>query len=450
MKKTEKKMLLKTMLVICMLVGGLLVSSNTIYASGTSGVDGEIKWEVVGDTLTLSAVEGTQGRMKDYSFEVDAAWSEAAASDTVKNIIIDETVTKLGEMAFKEGAAFEKVEIAGSIKTIPSSFWRGVTIRKLILHEGVETIESFAFFCVVQTAEFPKSTKNIDIKAIFCSGDGICNFLQKVYGYEGSGAEVYVDAYNEKVRLSREADKTGDYKLLDGYFGVDYDYDGGYDSEGFMEFIALDDGTKPETENKPTPETPSYELQINQNYTDSNLGNYDVAGNTGDITYKSNNDELKKVLAYFTAEYSAAKLIPLDISLSENGIMVSVKECTIKIPIPAAWDNHKESIKVLTITDGQIEVVSSKIVLEESSYYISFVPPHFSPYALYLDYDESENNTGGSQTPSTNNGGTDTGSGDKELDDTPKTGIEFDPMVVAIICLVLVGAGLLILPRKEF
>lgn len=450
MKKAERNLLFESMLVVCMIIGGLLISSNTIYAASESGVDGEIKWEISGDTLTLSAVEGTEGKMSSYTYEDESPWQYATNRRDVKKIIIDSTVTELSAYAFNGEYDVDIMEIAGSVKVIPSLCMRNMDIEKLVLYEGVETIEQTAFFCRVRTVQIPKSVKNIDISSFGTVADGNTNYLQKVYGHAGSAAETYTNDYNAKVKATREADETKDYDSLDGFFGLDWDKDGCYDTEGVIEFMLLDNESTPDTEEPPAPETPSYELQINQNYTDSGLGNYNVGGNASDITYESDNEELKKVLAQFTVKYSAEKLIPLDITLSENGITISAKECTIKIPVPTAWNSHKESIKVLTVTDGQIEVVSSVIVIEDGTYFISFVPPHFSPYALYLDYNESENDTESNETPNTNNDGADAGSDDKELDDTPKTGVEFDPMVVTIICLVLVGVGLLILPRREF
>lgn len=425
-------------------------------ADANSGVDGEIAWKIEGDILTLSAVEGTAGKMKDYDVNTNAPWQETESIKNVKRLVVDNTVTELGKMAFKnEVISFEKVEIAGSVKVVPSEFcWRG-DIDELIINEGVEKIEDNAFLnCDIKTVTIPKSVSEIGNFAFVKVADSVVTSLRKVYGYAGSTAEKLVDDYNTWATQTKETGRVDGI----GMFYIIWSDENEGTKEGQIEFIALDEEKQDEPKENP------YELIINQNYTDANLGNYNIDGIDGSVIYESYPEELQKVLDYFKEKYPVEKLIPLDISLSENGVTVSAKECTIKLPVPKIWDSKKEHIKVLTVTDGQIEVVSSKIVLESDTYYISFVPPHFSPYALYLDYVESETGTGDNETdveenvtnteenkPTDNNASeNDTGSSDKELDDTPKTGSQYEPMMIAIICLFLLGVGILVLPRKEF
>ena len=51
---------------LCMIVAGITIVPQNVQAATASGNDGEIHWEIKGDTLTLSAVKGTKGRMKNY------------------------------------------------------------------------------------------------------------------------------------------------------------------------------------------------------------------------------------------------------------------------------------------------------------------------------------------------------------------------------------------------
>lgn len=65
-----------------------------------------------GDTLTLSAVKGTNGRMKED--DSDAPWFEYGKQ--IKNIVIQDGVTSLGAWAFVTCYQVEQVIIPKSVK----------------------------------------------------------------------------------------------------------------------------------------------------------------------------------------------------------------------------------------------------------------------------------------------------------------------------------------------
>ena len=44
-------------LMVCMIVTGITIVPQSVQAATASGNDGEIHWEIKGDTLTLSAVK---------------------------------------------------------------------------------------------------------------------------------------------------------------------------------------------------------------------------------------------------------------------------------------------------------------------------------------------------------------------------------------------------------
>ena len=73
----QMKKLLCGLLMVCMVLTGIGIMPQTVQAKTASGNDGEIHWEIKGDTLTLSAVKGTNGRMKDYGFY----WDEEKQQD---------------------------------------------------------------------------------------------------------------------------------------------------------------------------------------------------------------------------------------------------------------------------------------------------------------------------------------------------------------------------------
>ncbi len=90
MKQIKK--ILCGLLMVCMVLTEIGIMPQTVQAKTASGNDGEIHWEIKGDTLTLSAVKGTNGRMKDDA--CNAPWFEYG--EQIKNIVIQDRVTSLG------------------------------------------------------------------------------------------------------------------------------------------------------------------------------------------------------------------------------------------------------------------------------------------------------------------------------------------------------------------
>ena len=96
----QLKKLLCGLLMVCMVLTGIGIMPQTVQAKTASGNDGEIHWEIKGDTLTLNAVKGTKGRMKDYSWGKWSPWCQSKQMENVKNIFIKDGITKLGTSAF--------------------------------------------------------------------------------------------------------------------------------------------------------------------------------------------------------------------------------------------------------------------------------------------------------------------------------------------------------------
>ena len=107
MKQLKKlKKLLCGVLMVCMVIAGIGFMPQTVQAATVSGNDGEIHWEIKGDTLTLSAVKGTKGRMSKFtktvteidkgngqSYQIesiyrDPPWLITPSAAKIKNIII--------------------------------------------------------------------------------------------------------------------------------------------------------------------------------------------------------------------------------------------------------------------------------------------------------------------------------------------------------------------------
>ncbi|MDD7521608.1 MAG: Ig-like domain-containing protein [Lachnoclostridium sp.] len=220
--KTVKK-LLCGLLVMCMVVVGITVVPQTVQAETASGDDGEIHWEIKGDTLTLSAVKGTKGEMKDYTTENKPQWAKSNQITKVKNIFISNGITKLGTFAFFQlDCKIDKFIIPSSVDTVPSNFVFCMEINKIVLCDGIKTVEDEAFSITsVNELYSSRNTYVSDVNFIH-PADGCYTNLQTVYTYSGSSAETMI---NNFIRYAKESDETGGVTSTnpkwDGkYFGI--------------------------------------------------------------------------------------------------------------------------------------------------------------------------------------------------------------------------------------
>ena len=205
----QMKKLLCGLLMVCMVLTGIGIMPQTVQAKTASGNDGEIHWEIKGDTLTLSAVKGTNGKMKDYGFywdeekqqniqNPDAPWEKSSSMKNVKNIILKNGITSLGNMAFTYNTSVQKMTIAGTVKKIPSSFCWNAKIDSVVFYDGVEEISDGAFMnSRIYNVILPKSITKIDIYAFCTVADGLSTHLSDVYGYSSSVAYNFVKKYNK-------------------------------------------------------------------------------------------------------------------------------------------------------------------------------------------------------------------------------------------------------------
>lgn len=225
------KQLLCSLLVVCMVIAGITVMPQNVHAATASGDDGEIHWKIKGDTLTLSAVTGTKGRMKDYDWNILPKWLLSSQIKAVKNIILDANITKIGTFAFNGTNSESKL---GEIDTmtilcnatiIPGYFCAPCDIKQIVIGGNIETIEQYAFSCTFTESIFiGKKTKNIgevNFGASF-GVDGYATELKSAYGYNNSGISKYIKFWNKGLSLGSK------------WFYFDEDGDGNDDEEIFL------------------------------------------------------------------------------------------------------------------------------------------------------------------------------------------------------------------------
>ena len=159
--------------------------------TGTTGRNGTLlNWSLRDGVLTVRG----QGAMDDYCnlYEwgtnklldvYDPEWKPYA--DQIKEVIIEEGVTRAGMNAFSNLDNLEKVTIAGSVKEIRSSaFSNNVKLTEINLSEGIQKLGSNAFYYAnVTELKLPVSLRELDVNAL--------GGLYSLQNYQMDGSGVY-------------------------------------------------------------------------------------------------------------------------------------------------------------------------------------------------------------------------------------------------------------------
>lgn len=226
---------------------------------------------------------------------------------------------------------------------------------------------------------------------------------------------------------------------------------------------------------------PEYKVLIDTQYFDNEVYYWGIAGDNLSYGVPTKTDTtISEIITKFVAANTANssgytfdnnKLKAFDLSLTADGTAVTTvpTNMRVKIPLPDGWDSA--DVQVLTLSsDSKIEVVNSITVTSiGSKLYVDFMPPHFSPYALYNAKAGTEtttatttaaattttavNTTTRANTVSTTNSNYNNNStsynGSGRYDNTPKTGVK-DFMWIAIpVAVMLMGTGIVILGRRK-
>ncbi len=146
----------------------------------SSGVDGNISWEVRGKTLVIKG----NGAMNDYSLEdeTEAPWRSDDFARKVKRIVVEEGITTIGKDAFTS-MNFEKISLPKTLTELKSGAFSSCDVlQSIVIPDGVSEIGGGAFMGCLSLANvtFPKSLKTIKSIAFDC-----CYSLKNVILPEG-------------------------------------------------------------------------------------------------------------------------------------------------------------------------------------------------------------------------------------------------------------------------
>lgn len=175
--KSKKKILFIAAAMFLTLIF-MVVTAVTSFAA--SGKTGSVDWEVNGDTLHIFG----SGAMADYSSWKNTPWYYVDGKylyKTVKNIRIDDGVTKIGENAFAYFYYVENISVGNTVETIGDyAFYEATYYAEkdldLVLPETLRTIGEEAFYKALHIKNVYIKSDVLDINyAGFYGCDGLVN-----------------------------------------------------------------------------------------------------------------------------------------------------------------------------------------------------------------------------------------------------------------------------------
>lgn len=149
MKKTAKRIISVCLIAVMVLCAaplsgftGLFASAAEFEPSGNLSETVRYTFDEATGTLTIS---GT-GDIPDYN---DTSWSSFSPfynNSEIKNVIIDEGITRVGSYLFKYNKNIESISLCGSIKSIGDhAFYFCTSLKEIVIPDEVQSIGNCAF-----------------------------------------------------------------------------------------------------------------------------------------------------------------------------------------------------------------------------------------------------------------------------------------------------------------
>lgn len=140
-----------------------VAEDNKYFASENGVLFNKSKTEILnypnGKSDASYSIPDYVTKIGDYAFSDDYS--------TLNSVVIPNSVTEIGEGAFKDFGGLEKIDLPNSLEKIGKEAFKGCSLlTEISIPEGITSIEDSTFASTgLKTIEFPKSLKSIGDKA---------------------------------------------------------------------------------------------------------------------------------------------------------------------------------------------------------------------------------------------------------------------------------------------
>lgn len=140
-----------------------VAEDNKYFASENGVLFNKLKTEILnypnGKSDASYSIPDYVTKIGDYAFSDDYS--------TLNSVVIPNSVTEIGEGAFKDFGGLEKIDLPNSLEKIGKEAFKGCSLlTEISIPEGIISIEDSTFASTgLKTIEFPKSLKSIGDKA---------------------------------------------------------------------------------------------------------------------------------------------------------------------------------------------------------------------------------------------------------------------------------------------
>jgi hypothetical protein len=143
----------------------------------------------------------------------------------------------------------------------------------------------------------------------------------------------------------------------------------------------------------------------------TDVASISVTGSTDNFVVKITesdeaNEMAKQALTNTYGSLDAISYFPMDVSLYDSTGQNKITDTyglnvTVTMPIPDVLIQYGGNARVAATDDGNLQQITPKFTTIDGIACISFVPPHFSPYVIYVDTNNLTAGLSLDSTPST-------------------------------------------------
>ena len=156
-------------LLLALLTGTALAADEEI--AGANFNDGKMHWSISADhVLTISG----SGEMPNYSRSAQAPWYSYRSQ--IENIIVEDSITALGNYSFYECSNAVSIDIPDGITAIPRGcFWFCSSLKSIDLPDSIQTFGEDAFYCCSQlkSITIPEGVTELNLSDVFYCCDSL-------------------------------------------------------------------------------------------------------------------------------------------------------------------------------------------------------------------------------------------------------------------------------------